>query len=118
MATITLKGLTNLQARIIFQELEDNWSNFNRLLENEEAIRIDLDDSDIHTDDEGDTHYSLTFCEEEKDVEDEEDDGPGYEPEECECKEEMELSGIEYTPDFHPSEDKTCWICDHCSRTQ
>ena len=115
MATITLKELTNLQARVIFQELEDNWSNFNRLLENEEIERIDLDDSNVHTDDEGDTHYSLTFCEEEKDVEDEED-GPGYEPEDCECKEEMEKSGIEYTKDFTPSTDKTFWICDHCGR--
>ena len=51
-------------------------------------------------------------------IEDDEEDGPGYEPEDCECAEEMEANGVQYTPDFTPSEDKTFWICDHCGRTQ
>ena len=41
---------------------------------------------------------------------------PGYEPEDCDCKDEMEEDGIEYTQDF-TAQDGT-WICDHCGRPQ
>ena len=50
-----------------------------------------------------------------RDIE-QEQNSPGYEPEECECKEEMEEDGFEYTKDF-TAEDGT-WICDHCGRPQ
>lgn len=49
---------------------------------------------------------------------DENDNSPGYEPEDCECRKEVEESGIEYTQDFHASEDGRYWICDHCGRHQ
>ena len=46
------------------------------------------------------------------------EDGPGYEPEDCECKDQMEADDIEYTQDFTASDDNTYWICDHCGRHQ
>jgi hypothetical protein len=41
---------------------------------------------------------------------------PTVDAEDCICKEEMEESGIEYTPDF--SIDCGHWKCDHCGRIQ
>lgn len=65
MATITINGLSNTQARIIFEELENNWDDFNMLLNKNEIKTIDLDNSDIITDNEGDNNYLLTFCDSE-----------------------------------------------------
>lgn len=42
---------------------------------------------------------------------------PDYEPEDCECKIELEEEGsIEYTKDF--SAYNGTWVCDHCGRAQ
>jgi hypothetical protein len=118
MATIKLTGLTNLQARCIFEMIEDGkWDIFNEYLKNNEVNEIDLQDTNQHVNEDGDSEYTIEFCDvEDEEVEDE--DGPGYEPEDCECKDEMEKDGIEYTQDFTPSDDKTTWICDHCGRHQ
>ena len=39
-----------------------------------------------------------------------------YEAEECECKEEMEAGGMEYTKDF--TWENGTWVCDHCGNPQ
>jgi hypothetical protein len=44
----------------------------------------------------------------------EKEDIEWYEPEECECKDEMEADGWEYTKDF--TWKNGTWVCDHCGR--
>ena len=41
---------------------------------------------------------------------------PDYESEDCECKDEMEADGFEYTHDF--TVENGVWVCDHCGRSQ
>lgn len=46
----------------------------------------------------------------------EEESEPYIEPEDCECKEELEESGIEYTKDFYWEDG--VWVCEHCGMPQ
>lgn len=48
----------------------------------------------------------------------EDENRPHIEPEDCECREEMEESGIEYTQEFHWDKDQGVWICEHCGTQQ
>lgn len=82
MATIKLTGLSNLQARCIFEKIEDGeWDKFNEYLKNNEVNEIDLQDTREHINEEGDKEYIIEFAELE-DIEDEEEndeDIPGTE---------------------------------------
>ena len=58
-----VNGLGNLQARVIFEELENNWDFYNVLLKEQEIQQIDLEDSNgVKTNEDGDTNYSIVFC--------------------------------------------------------
>lgn len=84
MATIKLTGLTNLQARVIFEKIEDgDWDNFNKYLKDSEVNEIDLQDTDQRFDENGDSDYTITFAEVEPDIIDDEldPDGDGVEDE-------------------------------------
>jgi hypothetical protein len=56
--------------------------------------------------------------EDDEDDEDDSEDGPWFEPEECECREQMEEDGMEYTHDFFWDKEKESWVCEHCGMEQ
>lgn len=116
MATVILMGLTKTQANAlgIAAENSELEAIINPILIKYEQTPILIGDVHFGKGEEPDNEIEC-----ESSIEDEdEDDEPGYEPEDCECAEEMRANGLEYTQDFHPSEDKTYWICDHCGRNQ
>lgn len=45
-----------------------------------------------------------------------EESEPWIESEDCECKDEMEADGMQYTHDFTWENDT--WVCDHCGQPQ
>ena len=70
MATIKLTGLTNLQARVIFEKFEDGeWDTLNEYLQEDKVNEIDLQDSNYKADEEGDAEYTIEFTEVEPELE-------------------------------------------------
>lgn len=57
----------------------------------------------------------LEPSEEEDEIFNDEDE-PWYEPEDCECRDEQEDNGIEYTQEF--TWENGTWVCDHCGKPQ
>jgi hypothetical protein len=112
MATLKITGLSKLQANAItmlFEDQDEIIELINDKLTNNDLSPIQLDN--IYYDENGDDIITLVNN-------DEDEDEPGYEPEDCECRAESEAQGIEYEKNFTPSDDKTFWICDNCGRHQ
>ena len=100
----TLNAILNYTVKFKSIEVKENWAR--TILE--EILKREKQTTEIPKD------LKESF----EEYDDEDEDGPHIEPEDCECKEEMEESGIEYTQDFYWDKDLGVWVCEHCGGHQ